>query len=452
MRSRSRPDLGGRLVGLLPHAAIAVAEGAWINVLYAAVTIGLLRLPVALGVLPFALAAGLGIAVTRRHRAASRQGTVACLAVVVAAALLGWVADPAVRTALFAGTADAAIAANPVGLLVGLAAWRGTRYRDPESADLAVAALLAWGIPGLALPWLLGSASPVARGAFAAEALPATLLFVAAGLAAIGLLRLDAVSRAAGEEWRARREWPALIGGVVILVLVLGVPAAILLDVPVDSLFRSVVDPLTRVGGAAAGVIQGVLGGLGPVGPPPPVVPGPPPPPPIVGPSWIGDLLALIDIIVLVGLVVLAVAFVIRGRHPSSGRASLPPPGPGEVRHLVLPTLSIHRPRLRLPRFARFVGARPGTAAEAYAALMEDRADDPATARRPSETPAGHARRLRAIGRGAWGLDLLAADYALERYAGRRLTLAEGRRALARWRRLRRGWPAHGAKDSRGTT
>jgi hypothetical protein len=55
-----------------------------------------------------------------------------------------------------------------------------------------------------------------------------------------------------------------------------------------------------------------------------------------------------------------------------------------------------------------------------------------------SETPAAHARRLRDEGRGDLGLELLVADYELDRFGGVSLTPNEERRAIARWRRLRR--------------
>jgi len=334
--------------------------------------------------------------------------------------------------------------------IFGLAAWRGTRYRDRENADLAVASLLTWGIPGLALPWLLGTAAPPNRAAFAAEALPATLLFVAAGLAAIGLLRLDAVSRAAGEEWRARREWPVLIGGVVVLVLALGVPAAILLDVPLGSLARSVVDPLLHVGETVGEAITGLAEGLD-TSTPPPVSPGQPPP--AGAAPWLGGLLALVGGTLLAGIVVLAVVAFVRLRPAESPQAAVPPPPEiSETHRFVLPGLSLRRPRPRLPRLGRLVGSRPANAVQAYLALIEERAKDSATARRAMETPAAHARRLRRAGRGAWSLDLLAADYALARYAGRRLSAAEERRAIARWRRLRRGWPRHRQIDTAETS
>ncbi|HET9457181.1 MAG TPA: DUF4129 domain-containing protein, partial [Candidatus Limnocylindrales bacterium] len=57
----------------------------------------------------------------------------------------------------------------------------------------------------------------------------------------------------------------------------------------------------------------------------------------------------------------------------------------------------------------------------------------------PGETPAEHARRLRDRGAvSGLALDLLAADYALARFGGVRLSPREERRAVGRWLRLRR--------------
>ena len=71
--------------------------------------------------------------------------------------------------------------------------------------------------------------------------------------------------------------------------------------------------------------------------------------------------------------------------------------------------------------------------------LGED--DHPGVRRDPTETPAEHASRLRAGGRSGLSLDLLAADYALVRFAGVELSPREDHRAVARWRILRRRIP-----------
>ena len=92
------------------------------------------------------------------------------------------------------------------------------------------------------------------------------------------------------------------------------------------------------------------------------------------------------------------------------------------------------RPGRRTPRRRR---SAPVDAVSAYLALDEDLSGDRALERRPAETPAEHARRIRAAGRRELAMDLLAADYSLARFAGVRLSDAEDRRAVGRWRALR---------------
>jgi hypothetical protein len=89
----------------------------------------------------------------------------------------------------------------------------------------------------------------------------------------------------------------------------------------------------------------------------------------------------------------------------------------------------------RASRFRR--RARPADAVAAYRALLDDLDGRRPVARDPGETPAEHARRLRAAGHGTLGLELLAADYGLARFGGLALTEAETRRAIGRADRLR---------------
>jgi hypothetical protein len=71
-------------------------------------------------------------------------------------------------------------------------------------------------------------------------------------------------------------------------------------------------------------------------------------------------------------------------------------------------------------------------------ALVDDLERHVDVRRDPAETPTAHAARLRTNGRSGLSLDLLAADYALARYGGVELPAREDRRAVARWRDLRR--------------
>ena len=70
------------------------------------------------------------------------------------------------------------------------------------------------------------------------------------------------------------------------------------------------------------------------------------------------------------------------------------------------------------PRASRLGRGRPADAVAAYRMLIEALATRPGVRREEGETPAEHAARLRESGSGALGLDLLAADYGLVRFAG----------------------------------
>ena len=105
-----------------------------------------------------------------------------------------------------------------------------------------------------------------------------------------------------------------------------------------------------------------------------------------------------------------------------------------EVREAERPIgMRFQRPHLPVRRREQV----PRTASEAYVASLELLAARwPESARLAAETPADHARRLRAAPIGP-PLSRLAADYALVEFGQRTLTPSEHRRAIERWRRLR---------------
>jgi hypothetical protein len=90
---------------------------------------------------------------------------------------------------------------------------------------------------------------------------------------------------------------------------------------------------------------------------------------------------------------------------------------------------------VRLRRLTR--RGRPGDAVGAYLAALRVLEPHEALRRESTETPAAHSRRLREAGAGALELDLLAADFQLARWAGRRISPAEDHRAIRRWERFR---------------
>lgn len=435
MRSPSPADLGSRLLGLLPVAATATAEGAWIAVVYAAIAIqvGLGGRPEAIGVWTFVTAAAAGMLVARRVR--GRLAPPAILASVALAALGGWAMDPAARDLVAGGAYDRALTGGS-GWMLGLAVWRGSRHADSASDDLVVGSLLTWAVPGLAIPWLIGTAM-TARQAFIDVALPATLLFVAAGLVAVGLTRLEALGRAVGVDWRRNRTWLALLVGVVGLMVAVGTPIAFLLGTSVEAIGRTILGPLGGILAALAAVLGpigdgigrfvGTLVGPGPASPPAVIAPGGPPEPAV--PGWAGTAIAA-----ALGVALLAGGLALRRLTRGDRRAVAWRPPKAEERRIALPVFAIRLPTVRLPRPALARRVAPTTASEAYLTLLHRLEDDELRARAPAESPAGHARRLRALDHGSLSLDLLAADFELERYAGFKLTRAELGRAIARGR------------------
>lgn len=427
--SPSQAEFGRWLLGLLPSTATAIAEGAWIAVVYDALQLAISGRAGPLGAWSFIAIAAFGMFVVR-VAPSGLPHDVTVLGLVVGTAIAGWFADPAVRTALAGGRPDALATAGS-GWLLGITAWRGTRHRDRLTDDAVVGSLLAWVLPCLAIPWLIGSGSSL-RQAFVDSALPATLLFVTAGLIAVGLTRLEALGELVGVDWRRNRAWVSLLVGVVVLVALIATPAAWLLDSSAEASARTLLAPAVAaadVVGAIAGPIENTIGGFLPGGssaqPAYPSGGGPRSPVAI----WIEAFVLTGLLLVLVG--VLLVFHRIMTSEPRSG----PPPPQVQERQTVLPQPLpgglgwIHLPRIGFRR-----EPLPGSASQAYLAVLARLESDERLRRAPSETPAAHARRLRAIGAGTLSLDLLTADFELERYRGTTLTPSETRRAIERSR------------------
>lgn len=449
MPSRWRADPGREVLGLLPAACVAAAEGAWVVIVYAAVQLRSTGQPLYLGLWEFVVAAACGLIASRAVGGRSARPVAAL--VVLLAALAGWLSDPTARGYLTAGAFGAASAQHICGLLLGLAAWRGARHVDPSGEDLRVGRLLAWATPALAVPWLVGAAG-AERSAFVGLALPATMLFVATAVVAVGTTRLEALGQTVGVDWRGNRTWLALLTGTAAFVLILGAPVALLLGTSLESVLATILGPLGGLGAGVAAALRPVTdslaGALGALGTSPHPAPtgtvSQVPPTGIAIPSWLTNGAALLAGVGLIG----GGWLVWRRIHGAPSAPSWQPP-PAEERRFVWPTLTLRIPKpvLRIDRFGR--PASPTTASEAYLALLGSLESDERIARRPAESPAGHAHRRRAEGTGSLGLDLIAADFALERYAARRLTRPETRRAILRWRRSR-AWPTRYRRPTQG--
>jgi len=444
MRSRWRPDRPSFLAAL-PAMATAIAEGAWLAVVSAAFASVPGTQSQEPGLLTLAVVAGIGLAIARRGRQLAHWNFVVLFVALVAGGL-GWLVDDGARNSLLSGSLVMALAAHPAGWLVGVALWRGTRHGNPADDDLVVGSLLSWGIPGLAVPWALALHNRASNAPFVDAALPASLAFVGAGLLAMGLTRLDALGRRTGVDWRSNRAWAALLGAVVGAMLTIGVPVALFVGASLEGIAHAIAGPIGVIGqpiGTFIGhLLDPILTGLGGLvqAPPQPTAPptdgGPPSSPGWLLPSLPQWIWTAISLTIAGFLVMLLVA--IHRRTAGAPRPVEWRPSAHEERRFVLPSVSLHLPRVSLPQLGPARGPQPRSATGAYRAVLRDWERHAALSRATAESPSAHARRLRSDGTGSVWLDLLAADYQLERYAAVRLTPAESARAIRRWRRLRR--------------
>ncbi len=414
-------------------------EGGWLLVVYAGFEVGLVRHDAALGPIEFTLAALLGIWIARRPRRWPRWLALAALAAVV---MVGWLADPAVLTDLAAGAYLAALVAHPGALLLGAAVIRGGAHRDPLDDVDTSADLLRFVTPALLIPWLVGAIIPsdsALRSEFVSVAWMGTLVFVVAGFAALGFGRLRLLGLSADPRDPAGRTWFLVTAAVPLAIIAVGVPLAVEFGVRPEDLALAIARPgallftiLALL--AAPPIVAGFLvASLIAPGGPAAASPGAASAGTLTGGA--ADAGQTATTALVIGLIlVVAILVVVRWlRLPS--RDDDDRPRILEERALVMPARS-PRPKLPRRRAARLV---PHDAVTAYVATLATLAQDPSLARRPSETPAGHARRLAEAGADPppGPLRRLAADYQLARYGERPITAPETGRALARWRRRR---------------
>ncbi len=425
-----------RLVGLLPPLAIALSEGGWVAVVYAAVDRVALNGQAALGLWPFVAAVAVGLTIARlAGDVDARLHPLALALLVLGVGFMGALLDALLGGRPINSPLDLV---TPGAVMSGIAVWRGAAHWRPEDDELSLSGMLGLGVPALIVPWLIAlPATGQQRDDFVAIALPGTLLFIGAGLAAIGLTRLAALSRDTGVDWRTNRSWLALLAGVLAGLLLVAAPAAWLLGVPLGSLFGRLTDPLRGLVQAGSAVVHAVATGTGLV-PPPQAEP--------TGPAEIGllpttGMVGLISILPLLASAVLLILLFIAVMHAQATKKPRPPAVAYEESALELPRLSLRRPHLpalHLPRRS----PRPRTAGEAYLAALRDLAAVPELARAASESPRSHARRIEAAA--GWRFRMLAGDYELERYAGTPLSRAETSRALRRSDDIRRRGPRAG--------
>jgi hypothetical protein len=435
------------IADLLPVALIVVAEAAWISVIGGLLQEFAFRAPI-LGIPELAAFVVAGSVLARvLERRLNERWPIVALGLVAVAAVVGWLTASGARDALGEGIGPA-IAAHPAGWLAGLAVLRGFANAEVPLAESRVANLLALGVPGLVAATIVGGliADPY-RGRFLADAFSSSIVFIVATTLALSLARLTAIGRESGFDWRRNPAWLGLTLGLLAIVIAAALPLSTVAGRVIQAVVSAALVPMLIVGlatgfdrtarriliffGVAAVtvyVLVTLFGGNRESPAPPPGFGGGQGQPAVADQVMTLSLGGLALLAAIIAVVVLAAVWMRRTRPPDED--------------LVEETRTIdhgsggEEPRRRRRRFGR--RPEPAGAAAAYVALVADLDRHPAVRRDPAETPAEHAARLRSEGRAELSLDLLAADYALACYGGLELPDREERRAVGRWRVLRR--------------
>jgi uncharacterized protein DUF4129 len=433
---------------LLP-AAQALAEGSWLAVVYAAVQAATGQFPW-IGPLEFGVMAGAGMAWGRRRR--WRSATVEALGLPLLALAAGafcWLLDPVVRGNLAVGQPIAALSLHGAGWLGAVAFWRGEVHRSTEDDDVIQDRLLRWVLPGLAIPWLVGHAtsSGAIEEAFTSAAFVGTVFFICSAFTAMGLSRLEAVRVVTGSDWRSNRSWVVLVLGIAIVMTLLAAPAAAFLGVPAQALLAAVVGPIQTLlfvlvllftpvillGALLADLVQPLLPegfGLGQITPPTT----------LFNARDAASSLPSILFYVILGALLVFELFVLGVmlwmRHQERRRMQSMASEAFEERSIVIPPSGPEREaRPAAPHSAARLPL--DDPAGAYLAALSSLDRDGRWTRRPNETPAAHAGRIRAEGMDAGAFARLAAAYQLVRYGALPLSDRERRRSAPRLRALR---------------
>jgi len=445
--ARPAPPTGPPRPSRLLPVAQCVAEGGLLAVVAAALQAMFGEVPI-IGPFEFAILAGAGMGWARRARWRGPAGEAFGLPVLaVAAGTMAWLLAPEVRVALIQGDPGAALAAHPGGWIGALAVWRGhahhSRVVDEEVQDQ----LMRWGLPVVAVAWLIGDLAAGRAGsgiqeAFTALAFIGSLMFVGSGVLALGLARLATV-RGDGP---GGGSWFGFVLLVALGVTVLGIPAALFLGVPLEALVVALVAPIRVLGALVVLLLSPVIllaaifidlaRGILPEGfgqgtiQLPTIEIGATQPP-----SSLPGILFFVVISIIILLELAAVALYIWWRWRERRRMEALLGQVAEERSVVFDRPPRPRREPKAPAPARGDRSDP---VGAYLAALDALAADGRWARRAAETPRQHLARVTPSAPAAPALARLAAGYQLLRYAGLPLGSRERRRAAGRLARLER--------------
>jgi hypothetical protein len=226
-----------------------LAEGGLLAVVAAAVQALFGEVPI-MGPFEFAILAGIGMGWARRRRWRTPAWEAFGLPLIaVAAGALCWLISPEVRIALAQGTAADALGAHPGGWIGAVAVYRGHAHHAREVDEEVQDSLMRWGLPAVAIAWLIGDlaarqAGPGIHEAFTAVAFLGSTVFVGAGVLALGLARLATV-RGDGP---GAGSWFGFALIVALGIAIIGIPAGLLLGVPIETLVVALVAPIRVIG------------------------------------------------------------------------------------------------------------------------------------------------------------------------------------------------------------
>jgi hypothetical protein len=432
---------------LLPTVQV-LAEGGWLAVGYAALQAFSGGTP-HIGPLELALLAWIGLGWGRRTRwTGVAAEAIGLPTLMLLGGAVGWVLAPEVRILLVHGQLMAALGTHLAGWIGAIAVWRGEAHRAMEDDDLLAGQLLRWVVPGLALPWLLGHllTAGAAEVAFTSAAFMGTIVFIGSAFTAMGLARLEAVRAATGSDWRANGSWLLLVLGVALALTAIGIPAGALLGVPASALLAVLIGPLRVIllvllllSTPLIVVIATLTELLRPFLPTQIRLPHFSLPNLAVDPTQVvsdAPTVIVFSIVILLAIIEVAVlALVLYLRWQERRRFRFAATDPFEERAIVIPPPDAIPLVTPLPR----VRPRPDPAdpTGAYLTALAVLERDGRWSRRPTETPAAHARRAAREGLASTPLARLAAAYQLVRYSDRRLSPREAGRSRGRLGRLR---------------
>lgn len=434
----------------VPLALTVIAEAAWITVVARVVNEYFLRQAV-LDIPALALFVVVGLGASQRLAPSlGPRWPVFTLGATIAAALVGVLWSPDARAALdlpFPDGLTAMLGANPGGLLAGVAFLRGVAWGHaglPLPEDKLIR-LLSGGLIVVALAAVAGAlAIEPWRATFLAGALFDGLVFGGCALLALAFTRQAIAAGDLAAGWQRNPIWVITLLVAVVTLVMMAVAVSGQVKPTLELVVAALVAPVAVIGliagwtkrglrvfmailigavifaslGSAIVQIQQAGEGTG---------------------NGVGVQASPVDAAVTIGVagsvLLLAVVVVLVLVRLWMRRMRVEHSDVVEERYVDRSGESEARPRR--PRRLGW-GRQPTDAVAAYRALVADLAGRNGVRREAWETPHEHAERLRRERQGALALNLLAADYGLVEFGAVELTPTENRRAVSRWRLLRR--------------